>query len=586
MSATDAPEALRRRWPVIAVVTLIAALIAYFGTAARPPAPTNTYRATNVALAAIGEHGSVDAADAGPTAIAVTQVPALATRGEVPTRVAAQLGYTGTLAALTAGVSVTADARSGTVSFVVEDSDAERAVLLADTFAAQTAGYLAERQAATRERAEIDARADMARLEDELAEIDQQLQTEIAADPRPAAEGSSITRARRDAVADEYTTALATHRQVTGIGAGGDLRLTTLEPARAKRVEAWQLTLPRSRSTRVPIAAAIGALLGAGVALVIGRFDTRLRDRRGAAEAFDAAVIGEIPTLGRTDREARSVVRSDAHGPAAEAFRSLRTALTVLATGDRAGGNNAHDGNAHDDEATIDVRQSDDSRTHHVTSQPAGSTAGSEERRVGVILVTSAGAGEGKTTVVTNLAVAFAETERSVLVVNADFRHPAITTALAPGAKEPLRGGLAAMDRVGAREWLRHTVVPGVQLLDLSSLPQAPGELTRASAHLLRPLVADFDVVLIDSPPLAFTAEALEFSSAATITLLVGRLGRTTADAARRAGELARVGGTGIVAVVTNGAERSARADRRYYGDAGRRDLSRRHHPTNRPSRP
>ena len=85
---------LRRRWPVIAVVTLIAALIAYFGTAARPPAPTNTYRATNVALAAIGEHGSVGAADAGPTAIAVTQVPALA-RGEVPTRVARSWGIPG-----------------------------------------------------------------------------------------------------------------------------------------------------------------------------------------------------------------------------------------------------------------------------------------------------------------------------------------------------------------------------------------------------------------------------------------------------------------------------------------------------------
>ena len=198
-----------------------------------------------------------------------------------------------------------------------------------------------------------------------------------------------------------------------------------------------------------------------------------------------------------------------------------------------------------------------------------------------MILVTSAGAGEGKTTVVTNLAVV-AETERSVLVVNADFRHPAITTALAPGQRAA--AWRAGGDGPGGGVNGCATVVPGVQLLDLSSLPQAPGE-SRASAHLLRPLVADFDVVLIDSPPLAFTAEALEFSSAATITLLVSRLGRTTADAARRAGRLAgrrhRHGRRG-----DEQAERSARADRRYCGDAGRRDLSRRHHPTNRPSRP
>ena len=92
---------------------------------------------------------------------------------------------------------------------------------------------------------------------------------------------------------------------------------------------------------------------------MIGRFDTRLRDRRGAAEAFDAAVIGEIPTLGLTDREARSVVRSDAHGPAAEAFRSLRTALTVLATGDRAGGTTTGSTTTRGDIATADTPEAD-----------------------------------------------------------------------------------------------------------------------------------------------------------------------------------------------------------------------------------
>ena len=78
----------------------------------------------------------------------------------------------------------------------------------------------------------------------------------------------------------------------------------------------------------------------------------------------------------------------NAHHVAAEAFRSLRTSITFMAAG----------------------------------GQPLA-----DDDRVGVILVTSPGPGEGKTTVASNLAVAFAETGRSVVVVNSDFRRPVVS---------------------------------------------------------------------------------------------------------------------------------------------------------------
>ncbi|MDQ3275310.1 MAG: CpsD/CapB family tyrosine-protein kinase, partial [Actinomycetota bacterium] len=215
------------------------------------------------------------------------------------------------------------------------------------------------------------------------------------------------------------------------------------------------------------------------------------------------------------------------HSAVAEAFRSLRTSVTFMAVG----------------------------------GQPLAA-----DDRVGVVLVTSPSPSEGKTTVSVNLAAAFAETGRSVVVVNADFRRPSITTVLLDDGPRPsLPAALSGIDRLDPDAFLLPTKVAGVSLLDLAPLGASPGDLTRATVRLVSALSERIDVLIIDTPPLVVTTEALEFVPDAKVVVLVGRLGRTTTASAQRAGELARFGGAEQIAVALSDTGRGGVRRTRYY---------------------
>lgn len=109
--------------------------------------------------------------------------------------------------------------------------------------------------------------------------------------------------------------------------------------------------------------------------------------------------------------------------------------------------------------------------------------------------------------------------------------------------------GLAGLSRLDPAEFLSPTKIPGVDLLDLSPMGGTPGDLTRATLGLVNALSQRVDVVVIDTPPLAVTTEALEFVPVATVVVLVGRLGRTPTASAERAGELIRFGGAEHLAI-------------------------------------
>ncbi len=111
--------------------------------------------------------------------------------------------------------------------------------------------------------------------------------------------------------------------------------------------------------------------------------------------------------------------------------------------------------------------------------------------------------------------------------MNSDFRRPMASTAVVDEERPPLPAGLAGIDRLDAADFLTPTKIPSVDLLDLSPLGGTPGDLTRATLKLVRELEGRVDVVIIDTPPLGVTTEALEFVPVAKVVVLVGRLGHT-----------------------------------------------------------
>ena len=541
MEPIEYARALIRRWPIIAVCALIGALFAFVGTDPEPEPIRETYRATHTLLSSSStQFGSQFGSQSLIGTITFAQVPVFATTGEVPRLAAEELGYAGPPAALAAELTVLDDAQTGTLRFTTEQEDPDDAVRIADAFADETVRYLSLRQEELRQDRLSKSLADVGRLEAEIRELDDEISTQIAegsiglepGDPRPQAD--SITQAQRDTAVREYNSAYESYRSLAENDGSSDINLTTLERAQPVPVGTGGFTPPRTRSTRVPIAAAIGALFGAGLALLVERLDSKIRDRRKAEEAFGATVVAELPSLTRKQRAARIVVGAEQHSGAAEAFRSLRTSVTFMTSGGQP--------TAHDD-------------------------------RVGVIVVTSPSPAEGKTTTAVNLVAAFAETGRRSVIVNADFRRP-IASGFVLDERPPLPAGIAGIERLDPEAFLTRTSVPGVELLDLSPLGASPGDLTRATYRLVDALRTRVDVIVIDTPPLAVTTEALEFVPLADVVVLMGRVGRTSTASAQRAGELVRFGGAAhlAIALADSGSGRGRRNSYYdYYGGRGRK---------------
>lgn len=221
---------------------------------------------------------------------------------------------------------------------------------------------------------------------------------------------------------------------------------------------------------------AAGLVVGAVVAALLLRRRRRLRDGAEAQAVSGLPLVAHVPPPGRDAQDARR---------AEEAFRMLRAALAP------------RDGDG----------------------VPAG-----------VVLVTSAAPGEGKTTAAAGLARAFARAGRPVVAVEADLRRPGLTTALGGDrAGTPARGLTAAIvGGVPVRDLLVE-VEPGLRLLPAGELPPNAPELLGSpdAARVLRELrELDVAVVLDTAPllPVADTRELLRLGAVDRV-LLIARPG-------------------------------------------------------------
>jgi capsular exopolysaccharide synthesis family protein len=159
-----------------------------------------------------------------------------------------------------------------------------------------------------------------------------------------------------------------------------------------------------------------------------------------------------------------------------------------------------------------------------------------DERRV--ILVTSAGPGEGKSTVAASLARQLARGGERVCLVDADLRRPSVHAAFriasAPGLTNFLSSGEGP---ASFRGYLRDGDVEGLSLLTCGPLPPNPPEViaTERFASLVKTLRSEFDWVVLDSPPVVGLADSVLLGAAADQVLLVIRHAATDREIVRRA---------------------------------------------------
>jgi succinoglycan biosynthesis transport protein ExoP len=169
------------------------------------------------------------------------------------------------------------------------------------------------------------------------------------------------------------------------------------------------------------------------------------------------------------------------------------------------------------------------------------------------ILVTGSSKSEGKSTTSFALARDFAGLGRRVLLVDADLRRPSLHRALGLTLPETgLSSVLARMTERGAA--IQPTAVAGLSFLPSGRLPPDPATLFAGSAmrDLLVALEADYDVVIVDGPPVLALADAVQLTASVQATVFVAEASGARFGQARNAvSRLLRAGGNVIGCVMT-----------------------------------
>jgi capsular exopolysaccharide synthesis family protein len=187
------------------------------------------------------------------------------------------------------------------------------------------------------------------------------------------------------------------------------------------------------------------------------------------------------------------------------------------------------------------------------------------DRPLRTLLVTSPSASDGKTTVVVNLGAVFAQAGARVVLLSCDLRRPGLSQFIAPSEHAELSSVLTGEQLLERAV----TPVPGVENLWALGARAHTGNPTELLAgQRMRAVVSElaqqFDLVLIDSPPVLPVADAMILSSYADAVLLVVASGQTRRGELRRTAEKLAQANAPVVGAVLNKA--TAQEEYGYYG--------------------
>jgi capsular exopolysaccharide synthesis family protein len=509
---------LRRRWKLLAACGLIAAFAAFVTTPAQPKGGAITYL-VDTTLVRDGTNAS---------APSLNSLELFMRTGSVPDRVAADIGYRDNPLRLARSLQFELNEALGTLTVTAPGSSPEEAARTVNAFTAQTIAALTLQEQEERATATETLKTQVEQLQAQLSSLDKQLQQAGG----PNAPGATLLSAQQSAVQAQYGAAFTELQKIlTQPAPSAGLRV--LEPGEADLavVSGSGFGAPKSRPVRAAIAALVGLLLGVGVILVIERVDPRLVTRDAVEAAFTLPVIASIPDEPemRGHFEIYSLV--EPASAVAEGFRSLRSAIVLMPS----------------------------HVLHHApvpgAVAPQAEASSEEEGEPQVVLVTSAAPGDGKSATVANLAVTMAESGRSVLVLGYDFRKPSVHKYFGVGGEgimDVLRG-LANGDDVSLAEVAQTTSVPRLGVVPHGTGEEGFGDVSANGREIIDQARDLADVVIIDTPPLLVTNDAVELIPAVDTTIVVCRSNKTTRDAAARCRDLLERLGASVSGVVLVG---------------------------------
>jgi succinoglycan biosynthesis transport protein ExoP len=270
-----------------------------------------------------------------------------------------------------------------------------------------------------------------------------------------------------------------------------------------------------NRVLNITLGVIIGLVVGVGLAFFIEYLDTSVKTIDDVERSLGAPVLGVIP------QNVGILIHEGAESPHAEAYRVLRTNLLFS-------------------------RKADNLNT---------------------IAIVSAGAGEGKSTTVFNLATVFAQSGQRVLIVDSDLRRPTLHKMLKVTNNIGLTNYLLKQNSL--EEVIQTTSVPTLDFLASGKLPSS--SLGILSSSQMRDLITElkqhYDFIFFDSPPVMGVSDASILASEVDMTLQVIQYRRYPQPMNIRAKQLIEKVGGNLVGIVLNNINMSQ--DESYYYYSG-----------------
>ena len=552
---------IRRHWLLILVLTVVGAVIgvATTGFDSGTVKSRTYYKATTTLVVDLSQRtGQSNSAFQ-----SLDQLGIYTTTGDVPDAVAKKVGSGESGRKLAEHIITTTNSGTSTIAITAAESSSEEATRVANAFAAELVANLDKRSldAYGRTRDQLQARLDS------LTNQQNALYPQIAANP-PNVDN---LKSQLTAIGNQYRITYDSYSQLAAAGPP-TTRFSTLQKAAAIPIDRQEYfarlglgatsrnnlstsqgssALDESlsgRSTDSPVSgpaargllgAFLGLLLGVGLAFLRERLDRRILHRSDAEEAFHLPVLAEVPQITKSQQRERELVASTAPlSRFTEAFRAVRSSVLFTRAAIEA-------------EAAAPTARGVGNGT-----APGGSLFEPDPDDPLVVMISSASPGEGKTTTTANLAAVFAEAGSSVLVVNCDFRRPALHRFFGID-DEPRR--------------VHETSVPGVKVVTnvLTDPASNPAQVLAAQRQVVAAARGRFDVILLDTAPLLTANDAVELVSSADLVLLVARIGVTRSDTAERSMALLTRLDVPLAGVILMGVS-SATNDYYYYYQPGR----------------
>jgi polysaccharide biosynthesis transport protein len=275
---------------------------------------------------------------------------------------------------------------------------------------------------------------------------------------------------------------------------------------------------PRTKRNTI-LGAIFGLLVGLGIALLLERFDRRIRRPEDLEAIYGLPMLGSVPTSavlsrsGRRDGDKRRVLA----GVDADAFSLIRAHLHFF----------------------------------------------NVDREMRTVLIASPTPGDGKTTVAHHLAEAAARSGARVLILELDLRRPALARRLdiepGPGLAGALIGAVSLDDAVqSVALGLPNSEGTQASTIDVlvagNVLPPNPGELLESHAMdaVLSRVRAAYDLVVIDTPSLMVVSDAFPLLTKVDGVVIVGRVGHSRIDTAAQLRQTLDGSNVALVGVIAN----------------------------------